>query len=570
MQKILLKNNGSKIKTIIFIFSFLILIVTQAQEKQKPPALLAKNISSIDYWQDLKLPATFETEIITKEKCSQNEMSFYGCLMVIKELANLENSENPEKYDIYSTTQAQKSGKNIFLTEGIISLIEIEKKEATTIKETIEQLQAYKKNFLSMFKEVYSEYKKNPSNELENLFNQLKLQRSKPLSKKDLGILSNKYRTIALDPHSYYKPRKELEDEMKKSSDFFIGIGAEISKDPKGIKIIKVIPTSGAANAGVKADDIIISINSVSAEKLKIEDAVQLLRGAENTTVSVVLLRNNQEIKKVISRKKVTQKVVDAKFINFQGKIVTYIKLANFMYKDTCGEILNTIYESELKNTTGYIIDLRNNGGGLVKIASCILSFFIGENKIVSSFEDIKLKKISPEETFFQQITTKPLVVLINSMSASASEILAGAVQDYQRGLIIGTTSYGKGSYQDCNETYKNLADLKICATGGLFFLPSGRTNQTVGIKPDITVYLNKEPSESELYPLNEANMHFFPLKPRVQPGADPTSWKKINVPSDCMKDAMLDTLFSNAKESNFYFRDYQLLKGVKGVLCQQ
>lgn len=543
------------------------LIVTQAQEMKTRPLLIAKNPSSINYWEELKLPIVFETDIITQEKCSQNEMNFYGCLMVIKELANL---DNPGKYDIYSTTQAQNSGKNIFLTEGFLSLVEVEKKETKTIKEGIEEIQTYKKNFLTMFKEVYTEYRKTPSNDLENIFNKLKLQRSKPLSKKDLGTLNNTFLRIAVDPHSYYKPKKEIEEEMKKGFDSFIGIGAEISKDPKGIKIIRVFPSSGASRVGVKTDDIIISINSVPAENLNIENASKLLRGAENTTVKVVLLRNNQKIQKTITRKKVTQKVIDAKFINFESKNITYIKLANFMYTETCNEILNIIYQSELRNTNGYVLDLRNNGGGQVRIASCILSFFIGENKTVSSFEDIKLKKIYPEETFFQQITTKPLVVLINDMSASASEILAGAVQDYQRGLIIGTTSYGKGSFQNCDETYKNVPDLKLCATGGLFFLPSGRTNQTVGIKPDVTVYLKKEPSESELYPLNEANMNLFPLKPRVQPGKVPSSWQRISVPSACINDTKLDTLFAKAKESNFYFRDYQLLKAAKGVLCQQ
>jgi carboxyl-terminal processing protease len=313
---------------------------------------------------------------------------------------------------------------------------------------------------------------------------------------------------VSIDPHTSLRPAKELQASTNDSGSSFFGIGVQYSPVETGMLIHEVTANSGAEKAGIKAGDVITAVDDKEVKGLASDQVRKLIVGPENTTVEVTIIRNSQSLKIKIVRGKIEEKVVSGKIITDENSKIGYLKISNFMYGNMCAEVKTILKDFESKNVKGIVMDLRGNPGGDVKNAQCLGGFFLGKDKVVSYFEQRTASgsQYSPLKSTTDKLTNKPLVVLINSGSASASEIMSGALQDYARALIVGQTSFGKGSYQGCGPINKSQ-DLVMCQTGGLFHLPSGRTNQTTGVVPDISVYISNKPMEAELYPISEANL---------------------------------------------------------------
>jgi len=288
----------------------------------------------------------------------------------------------------------------------------------------------------------------------------------------------------SLDPYSAYMNPEIFEESQTEASGEFGGLGIEISMEAGVVKVITPIDDTPASKAGIKAGDYIVRINGEQVQGKTLIEAVNLMRGPVGTPIEITVRRKGLKKAKIfkitraiIKIKSVTSKVVDNK--------VGYLRLRAFN-ENSSYQLKKEISKIEKnKKLVGYILDLRNNPGGLLSQAVIISDFFLNDGEIVST----RGRKKRENRKFFakkgDKIDGKPLIVLINNGSASASEIVAGALQDQKRAILLGETTFGKGSVQSIIPL-KNRGAIRL--TISKYYLPSGKSISDVGVVPDIRV----------------------------------------------------------------------------------
>ena len=288
----------------------------------------------------------------------------------------------------------------------------------------------------------------------------------------------------SLDPYSAYMNPEIFEEMQTETSGEFGGLGIEVSMEAGVVKVITPIDDTPAAKAGIKAGDYIVRINGEQVKGKTLFEAVDLMRGPVDTEIQITIRRKGLKKAKIytIKRKIIEIKSVVSELIENQ---IGYLRLRSFN-ENTADQLKNQILELEKeKNLLGYIFDLRNNPGGLLSQAVKITDFFLDDGEIVST----KGRKKRESRKFFakkgDRINGKPLIVLINNGSASASEIVAGALQDQKRAILLGETTYGKGSVQSIIPL-KNRGAIRL--TISKYYLPSGKSISEIGVTPDIIV----------------------------------------------------------------------------------
>jgi carboxyl-terminal processing protease len=290
----------------------------------------------------------------------------------------------------------------------------------------------------------------------------------------------------SLDPYSAYMSPELFKEMQTDTRGEFGGLGIEIGMEAGVVKVISPIDDTPAERAGIKAGDYIVKIGKEQVQGKSLMEAVKLMRGPVGTSIDLTVRRKN--LKKPLEFK-ITRKVIEVKSVNSKiigdKKNLGYIRLKSFN-ENSDKQILMSIKKFE-KNSKikGYVIDLRNNPGGLLTQAINITDFFLNDGEIVST----KGRKASETRKFFarkgDETKGKPLVILINSGSASASEIVAGALKDHKRAIILGESSFGKGSVQSIIPL-RNGGGMRL--TISKYYLPSGKSISEVGVTPDIYV----------------------------------------------------------------------------------
>jgi len=293
------------------------------------------------------------------------------------------------------------------------------------------------------------------------------------------GLLAN------LDSHSSFMDTKEYKDLSVQTKGEFGGLGISIGMKDGALTVIAPINDTPADKAGVKAGDIILKINDTATIGMNIDDSVKLMRGKPDTSLVLTIIRKNEpkplEIK--ITRAIIKIQSVYAKTIEDD---ILYVHVTSFDQK--VAEGVKKVMK-EHNDTKGMILDLRNNPGGLLDQAVDLVDLFVDEGVIVSQKGKMKSENISYKAHKKGTDTETPIVVLVNGGSASASEIVSGALQDFNRSIVIGEKTFGKGSVQVVMPIGEDEA-LKL--TVARYYLPSGRTIQALGVTPDITVHLGK------------------------------------------------------------------------------
>ena len=290
----------------------------------------------------------------------------------------------------------------------------------------------------------------------------------------------------SLDPYSAYMSPDLFKSMQTESKGEFGGLGIEIGMEAGVVKVIAPISDTPAEKAGIKAGDYIVRINDQQVQGKTLMEAVKLMRGPVGSNIELTVRRKGEKkpLTFKIKRQIIEVKSVEANILGIKENI-GYIKLKSFN-ENSDRQFINKIkkYEKE-KKLIGYIIDLRNNPGGLLTQAISITDFFLEDGEIVST----KGRKISETRKFFagsgDGVKGKPLIVLINNGSASASEIFAGALKDHKRAIILGENSYGKGSVQSIIPL-QNGGGIRL--TISKYYLPSGKSISEVGVSPDIVV----------------------------------------------------------------------------------
>ena len=288
----------------------------------------------------------------------------------------------------------------------------------------------------------------------------------------------------SLDPYSSYMNQKTWEESETETSGEFGGLGIEVSMESGVVKVIAPIDDTPASRAGVKAGDYIIKINGEQVLGKTLMEAVNLMRGPVGTSIEITVRRKGLKKAKIfeITREIIEIKSVISKLIDNK---VGYLRLRAFN-QNSSDQLKKEISKIEKnKKLVGYILDIRNNPGGLLTQAIEISNFFLDDGEIVST----KGRKNKENRKFFakkgDKIKGKPLIVLINNGSASASEIVAGALQDQKRAVLLGEATFGKGSVQSIIPL-KNRGALRL--TVSKYYLPSGKSISDVGVIPDIKV----------------------------------------------------------------------------------
>lgn len=325
----------------------------------------------------------------------------------------------------------------------------------------------------------------------------------------DKLLLENAIRGMVggLDPHSEYLDKEAYKALMMATSGEFGGIGVEVTPEFGILKVVTPIDDTPAARAGIHSGDYLIAIDGKMISEMPLQEAVEKMRGKAGTELVLTVLRKGEKSPLVFRIYRQAIRITSVKYKSLENQ-VGYIRITQF--QEPTGKLLkNAISDLRAKNKgklQGLILDLRNNPGGLLEMAVEVVNDFLDSNKLQSFDKKIVYTQgrlteaqYSARSTGHDLLEGVPLVVLINSGSASASEIVAGALQDYRRALVVGTPSFGKGSVQTVIPLDKEHA---IKLTTALYHTPAGRVIQNVGIFPDVTVEPLKvvhEKSEEDL-----------------------------------------------------------------------
>jgi carboxyl-terminal processing protease len=349
------------------------------------------------------------------------------------------------------------------------------------------------------------------------------------------GMLSS------LDPHSTYMDAKDFRDMQVQTRGQFGGLGIEVTMEDGLVKVVAPIDDTPAAKAGVQAGDLIAKLDGEEVKGMTLNQAVDKMRGAVSTPIKLTIIRKGADkpLELTLTRDIINIKSVRARV---ESDDIGYIRITSFSeqtgdgLKKAIADLTKQIGEDKLK---GFIIDLRNNPGGLLDQAIDVSDAFLDRGEIVST------RGRNPEETERRNArpgdlaTNKPVIVLVNGGSASASEIVAGALQDHKRATILGSLSFGKGSVQTVIPVSGNAA---IKLTTARYYTPSGRSIQAKGIQPDIELVQDvpqdvKEKAEAAGV---ETTRGEASLKGHLKNGDDEQTGSPAYVPPDPKDDTQL------------------------------
>ena len=326
-------------------------------------------------------------------------------------------------------------------------------------------------NEIRIFTEIFSKIK---SDYVENI--------------EDSTLLKNAIRGMlqGLDPHSAYLDKDAYKELQEGTSGEFGGLGIEVGYEDGFVKVISPIDDTPAKRAGIKAGDLIIRLDGKSVKGISLMEAVKMMRGKPGSEIELTILRGGEEkpfnvtiVRDIITVKNIKAETIESAF--------GYIRISNFQIH-TVDDLSKALTKLESENNNmlkGLVLDLRNNPGGLLNAAVGVSDLFLDEGLIVYTEGRVKGSKLKFNAKPSEMFKDIPIIVLVNGGSASASEIVAGALQDHRRAIIMGERTFGKGSVQTILPMNDETA-LKL--TTARYYTPSGRSIQASGIEPDMIV----------------------------------------------------------------------------------
>lgn len=360
------------------------------------------------------------------------------------------------------------------------------------------------------------------------------------ITDQDLLILAIKGMLAELDPHSAYLDKEAIKNFEESTSGNYGGLGIEIIKEQSFIKVISPIDDTPASRAGIESGDLITNLDGISVKGMSISDAVKIMRGEPETNISLSILKKgtSEVIDLNLTRQLVKVSSVRQRYLE-EG--FGYLRIAQFQAR-TAQEVREAIIKlKDSGNLNGLIIDLRNNPGGILRASVDVADTFLDKGLIVYTLGRLEESQNRYEARPGDMLSGLPIVTLVNEGSASASEILAGALQDQERSIVMGTNTFGKGSVQTIIPITETRA---VKLTTARYFTPNGRSIQAEGIIPDINVPRHRvTPRNRNNLKISEKNL----------------SGHLANKNSDSQK---VDNK-TKKEESDLIFRDFQLYQAL-------
>jgi carboxyl-terminal processing protease len=377
----------------------------------------------------------------------------------------------------------------------------------------------------------------------------------------------NEYFAVVFDPHTQISTRHDLADSINGQDKSYVGVGINVFKLGTRYLITSVNPDGPAFSRGVKANDFLMHIDGRSARELSLEQLIALVRGKETTPVALTLMRNGQSLEVVVPRQRISRQALEAKLLEWEKRTYGYVRLQDFMNAKACEKTTSILQKYRKQGAQGWILDLRGNTGGSISIAVCVAGLFLGAQALVAYKIDTETRHRQDYVGASDKVTSSPLVILVDGASASGSELLAGAIQDAQRGWIVGEQTFGKGTAQSVHAfELPGTTGLIRNDTTGLFFLASGRTTQFQGITPDFVVPSRPGATEEEKFIPREKDAYVAPIAYNQKSWISPRR-KEIDKVAACIEQK------SKARSGDAAFQsqsDYQVLYALDVLDCHR
>lgn len=566
------------------------------EDGEDAPAAPDTEKSYQEYWKEVGFKFVRVERLLTQTNCEESVAKFSGCFAAI----------NSTLAALGSEVMVQPKGRLESLTEkykvlqdfGGAILIEVLPPDAATIEARAKD----KKNFVQIKAEMKQRqrldvaaltalHKETTASGKSVQFASLAghVKRTFVAKKPDsesfataMGI--NGYLSAAKDPHTYLQPAAFLADDARKSESEFVGVGIFTRFVDGRLFVTSPVEGSPAHLAGIHAKDEIILIDGAP---LSPEDQgnTKRIRGEKGTVVVLTVKRAGKTLDIRITRDRIVQENVTSKLLQDRNRKLGYIRLLGFEKKEACADVYIAIQELKKVGAEGIIFDLRGNGGGLVTQATCIAGLFIGRGKPVLDIRSLLPDEYPSEFETSKSVrtTTLPLVMLINSRSASASEVLSGALQDHNRALIMGERSFGKATVQ-AGFKFNQLSDKSfplvrestdrtappaaiLMMTIARFYLPLNWTNQIIGVKPDIQVFRDPKATEEDQFDTREEDLYINSLT-ALGPAPKPRRPEYFKQIETCMKHSGLAEKTFDARQNDAIPPDFQVLAAEDALSC--
>ncbi|WP_413585505.1 S41 family peptidase [Bdellovibrio sp. HCB274] len=427
-----------------------------SRHQQQVSVAPAKSVDS--YWADTGLQAESLEDLLGPETCASSERYFLACANAIVSVAN--------RYNLTIETD----GTLHSVSEGLSQDFSSEKKQILIWKQffTERNAEATRFSFMNVWKNLKENHISADQNSLM------------------VGVGLNGFISVFRDPHTYLMPVAMFKEVVSRADNRLTTAGVQVGRADGEYVIRKVLVGSAADIAGLKRGDVILKIDGKPVQSLLQARVNELLKGSEGSKVTILVSRGEQKIRKKLKRTELVVATLTTQVIDGL-KPIAVIGLNKFARGscDKMKEALETVNKAQVR---GLLFDLRDNPGGQMEEAACVASLFVGGNKKIFDIRYLDASKKS-EEYFGGEpkIFDKPVAVLINAGSASAAEIVAGALRDLNRAVLVGERTFGKGSFQE-GEYWTQNKKIALFETKGFYYLPSGRSPQMKGLEPDVAV----------------------------------------------------------------------------------
>lgn len=442
----------------MFIISLFVLAVGVSLSLSRSVSDTSKVKSVEDYWAETGLGPVALEDLLQDQTCGSSERYFLACANAVLTIANRFNL-------------------TVSLDETLVPVAAAVSNDTTSEKK---QLEAWK-HFFSH--ETHKAVK-------FSFFRIWKELEEKHISANQkawmVGLGLNGFISVFRDPHTYLMPVSQFQEVISKADNRSTSLGIVLGQMHGQYVVRKVTEGSPAKISGIKKGDILVSVNGQKTQGLMLPRVSEMLKGEVGEVSTVVVNRDGEKQKFKLRRVEITLATVSTQVID-GIKPIAVIGINKFA-KGACDKVKESLTMVKKAHVRGLLLDLRDNPGGQMEEAACITSLFVGAEKKI--FEIRYLDPTKKSEVYYggeEKMTSLPLAVLVNASSASAAEIVAGALRDFNRAVLVGERTFGKGSFQE-GEYWSQNKKIALFETKGFYYLPSGRSPQMKGLEPDIAV----------------------------------------------------------------------------------
>lgn len=481
-----------------FKISLFVLAVGVSLTFLRPQTGAPKLKSAEEYWADTGLgPAALE-DLLQDQTCVSSERYFLACTNAVLNMAN--------RYNLGLNQQGALVPVPASLSKDMTS----EKTQLEPWKDLYANApeEAAKVSFLKVWKELEAQYI--------------------PTAQKSMiiGVGLNGFISVFRDPHTYFMPVSQFKEVISKADSRSTSLGITLGISAGGEYVVrKVLEGSPAKSAGIQKGDVLLSIDRVSTKDLVQARVSEMLKGDVGDKTSVVLRRDKKELRFRLQRKEITVATVSTRVIDGIKPIA--VVGVNKFAKGACVKVKDSLEMLKKTHIRGLLLDLRDNPGGQMEEAACIASLFVGSDKRI--FEIRYLDRSKKAEAYYggeDKVFDLPMAILINASSASAAEIVAGALRDLNRAVLVGEKTFGKGSFQE-GEYWSQNKNIALFETKGFYYLPSGRSPQMKGLEPDVAVNFD------HIQVVRESDQFAHPLR---APERQIRAVGQVYSPSECLQ----------------------------------